>query len=231
MFTPENVPNLLKQIDEIKSMLAKENSGFWQHLDACQKEVQEVHDSLDHPKQKQVLAKLMADMVEARKDVEAVGPEILAEIKKQEQSLDRIKDYAAQIEQAEKNFEAQLQADADLASFQAPPLEAPVPVDPKLGAGLEKELLQALGLLESLTRAKDVFSDAGSIAKHWDESEDAHEPRITPPSPPVSPPPVTPAPATPGSGVFRTVRKKSIPPKSAPPKSGDAWEGLSQAGE
>jgi hypothetical protein len=70
--------------------------------------------------------------------------------------------------------------------------------------------------------------DTGSIARHWDESED---PKVSQPTSPAAPPSPPSAPATPGSGVFRTVRKKSIPPKSAPPKSGDPWEGLSQADE
>ena len=56
MFTPENLPNLLKQFEEFKSELLKSNPpSIWDHVDKIQKAMQETHDSLTPSKQKDLL--------------------------------------------------------------------------------------------------------------------------------------------------------------------------------
>lgn len=158
--------------------------------------------------------------------VESQMNEDFANLKK---SLDEVKQDISATQQELDKVNAESAANLEKAAAMPPAGEAPI--DPGRGALLRKELLERFAKAKP-TEAKPV--DLGSIARHWDESEEAQHPPAAPPAPPA--PPTPPAPATPGSGIFKTVRKKSIPPKSAPPKnpppkSGDAWEGLSQADE
>lgn len=234
MFTPDNLPNLLKEFEQFKETLLKTNpSSMWPHIDKIQGAVKEAHDSLPQSKQKEVLGEMLAKAAQSRKEIEKEAPKLLAEARKEiDTALAWVKDFAAELKQTEKTFEEKQKAEQELAaSLQAPPPVAPdAPLDPKHGIGMALELLQALGMLE--TKKPDRFDDGGSIAKHWNESEEVETSQISPPAPP----PPTPAPAAPGSGIFKAVRKKtnvpkSPPPKSPPPKGGDAWEGLSQADE
>src|SRR5262245_8644195 len=193
MFTPENLPNLLKEFEEFKDALLKSQpSSIWPHPDKIQKAVQEAHESLAPSKQKDALGEMLAKAAQSRKEIEKEAPKVLEQARKQiDSALAWVQDFAAQLKQTEKEFEEKLKAEEELeASLQTPPPAAPeVPVDPNHGAGLAQELLQALGRLESFK--KKGFEDAGSIARMWSETEAAeHGDSVS--SPPESPPPPAP---------------------------------------
>lgn len=216
MFTPDNLPNLLKEFEELKSALLKSNpSSIWPHIDKCQNAVQEAHDSLTPSKQKDMLGQMLAQMGQGRKEIETATPKLLEQMHKESQgSLGWIKEFAAELEQTEKDFQDKLKAEEELAaSLQAPPAAPEVPLDPSHGAGLALEFLQALGLLETAKKMRQRV-DEGSIAAHWHEPDEGGTP---PTAPPPTAPPTTPA------KVLKKVTKKR--------PSKDAWEGLSQAEE
>jgi septal ring factor EnvC (AmiA/AmiB activator) len=216
-FNLDNLPNILKELGKFQKELSEvDMPNLWQQLDKCQEAMQETHASLDNPKQKQMLGDMLSELAKARKECEGAIPDIEQEFKRQMQDLDRIKDLTAELDQAEKALDEQVRIEAEqLAAMNVPLAEKDVSIDASHGAGLAAELLQALGMLEALkAKPKEKFEDAGSIARHWDHSEEADaDAHATPPAPPAPPqPPITPAPATQGSGIFKTVRKKSIPP-------------------
>jgi hypothetical protein len=178
-------------------------------------------------KEKDALGQLMGIVKNARADAEKAYPEVNEMLKKNLQgTFESLKKHDEELARAKEEIEAKIQETLKQrqemidAAGAAPP---EVNVDRQFGVDLNEEFMDAFGFREAV-KTSTIWNDEGSIAKHWDESEEAHHPQ-------AAPLPVTPPPATPGSGVFKTVRKKGIPPKSAPPKSGDAWEGLSQADE
>lgn len=214
MFTPENLPNLLKEVEKFKEGLAQQNlPNIWQELDKCQKAVQEAQGSLTNPQQKKILGDALGESIKARKQLETSLPELLADLeKRQKESIATIHDLAGKIEQAEQNFEAQLKAEAEL--MKAPTVPE-LNVDPNHGAELAQELLGLLGMLEKVTGKG--FDDAGSIARMWSETEAAeHGDAVTAPA--KSPPPPAPsAPATPAAKTDRpTLKPRSSKPLSRP---------------
>lgn len=212
MFTPENLPNLLKEFEEFKAALLKSNlPSIWPVLDKIQNAVQETHDSLTPSKQKDLLGEMLAKAAQSRKEIEAAMPKLLKQVQKEQQdALNWVQDFDAQIKKTEKDFQEKLKAEEELAaSLQNPPPAPPeVPVDPSHGAGLAQELLQALGLLESFK--KKGFDDAGSVARMWSDTEAAEHGEgvsASAKSPPPAPPAKTDRP---------TLKPRSSKPLSRP---------------
>jgi hypothetical protein len=184
-------------------------------------------------KEKDALGQLMGVIKDARADAEKAYPEVNEMLKKNLQgTFDSLKKHDEELKRAKEEIEAKIQETLKQrqemidAATAVPP---EVKVDRQFGVDLNDEFMAAFGFRDA-AKTSTPPRDEGSIAKHWDESEEAAE--ISGATHPVPPPPATPAPATPGRGIFETVRKKTMLPKSAPPKSdGDAWEDLSQTDE
>src|SRR5262245_10841363 len=124
MFTPDNLPNLLKELEDFKSELLKLNPpSMWSHVDKVQSTMQEVYDSLAPSKQKEVLGDLLAKAAQKRKEIEAEVPKFLEQVQKEQQSMvDFVQEASAQAKQAEKDFQEKFKAEQELAaSLQTPP--------------------------------------------------------------------------------------------------------------
>lgn len=175
MSTPENLPNVRKQLEEFKALLAQAKpSNIWKYLDECQDALRKTQETLTNPKQKQILGELLAQAAEKRREFQSKVPGLLADLRKTEQEgLDWVQNFSAQIKQTEKDVQDKLRAEAEqAASFQKPQPAAPaVPVDANHGAGLALEMLDTLGLLKTAAPGQKGFEDAGSIARMWSETE------------------------------------------------------------
>ncbi|MGE3803848.1 MAG: hypothetical protein AB7K24_04135 [Gemmataceae bacterium] len=194
MFTPENLPNLLKQLDQFKEALGQAKPlNLWKYLDECQGALQKVQESLTDPKQKEILGEILAKATVARKEVQDQVPAFLDQMKQQnEKSMAFIKEQAAKIEQTERDFQDKLKSEAELAASAEKPRPAePLPaVDANHGSELALELLKNMGLLETDAEAKklDVL---GSVARFWTDTGETPEESIaaaSPPEPPVEKP-------------------------------------------